>query len=271
MLTSKTAPAATSTLLNFVVVGERRSGTAVVSSALNQTPGVVCHADLLFAEYGTPQEQDATRRSAHEAYYGPGTDKLREWFNPESNAYRYLTDQVFDNPREGEARVGVRMLYPFIDRFDLYELLEERCREGDFCLVHVVRNPIACLVSARQADRSGVWRRQASDREAPRCPPPLSLDPAEVVEHVRRHEAILRKVRACCDDRLEVAYRDLVFSFDSALSGVFEFLELPQQRIPRPTLKRLRNHDMRARISNYAALRAELPTDVRVFLEADLF
>lgn len=279
MMGSMTVKAvAQSTVLNFVVAGDHRSGVSVVQSALNHTPGVVCHGDLLFDEYGDFEAQEAVRRQAHEDYFGRPVDpvaavKAPEWFSAKyefPNPCRYLTDQVFDNPREGEDHVGVRLLYPQLARFDLYDYLEERYREGDFCLVHVLRNPVACLVSLKQAQRSGVWREHASSPVQGRSPLPVSLDPQEAIQAVQQHEAISRKLRAACPDALTVRYRDLVLRYQRTMEGVFEFLELPQQQIPSPAYRRLKNHDMRKRISNYALLRIEAP-QVRPYLEEDLF
>src|SRR5262245_34441108 len=162
-------PVAQATALNFVIAGEHRSGVAVAQTALDCTPGVVCHGDLLFDEHGGPEEQEAVRRDAHESYFGRPADpeaatRAPEWFSARyehPNPCRYLTDQVFDHPCGGEDHVGVRLLYPQIVKYDLFDYLEGRYREGDFCLVHVLRNPLACLISLKQARQSGLWRQHA--------------------------------------------------------------------------------------------------------------
>jgi hypothetical protein len=264
------------TLLNFVVVGEVRSGAAAVASALDQVPGVVCHGDLFFAEHGTQGEQEAVRREAHESYFGRRVaagvaDHSPEWFTADANPYRYLVDHVFDRPCHGECRVGVRMLYPLLERFDLYELLEERWREGDFCVVHVVRNPVACLVSARQATQSGTWGEPAGAPAQSFPPMPVLLDAREVADCIRRHESVIRKVRASCEDRVEVHYRDLVFHYKAAMGDVMEFLELPQQAVPRPGIRRLRNCEMERRILNFDQVRQRLDGGQRRYLDEDLF
>jgi hypothetical protein len=271
--TTKQHAPAVGTILNFVVAGGFRSGASVVQSSLNQMNGVVCHADLLFCDYGDHDEQDAVRREAHEAYFGPcrAPSRLPEWFTRDGNPYRYLTDVVFDKPKRNESRIGVLLNYDLIGKWELYDLLEERWREGDFCVVNVVRNPIACLVSAKQARKSGVWRESASSPvQGGGSPLPVGLDPEEVVACVRRHISVQGKIRASCKDALEVQYKDLVFKFDSVMSDVFEFLEIPQQKIPRPASRRMRNRSMEERIANYPALMRELPSEARRFLEEDL-
>jgi len=273
---SPAAAVAQGAALNYVVTGDHRSGVAVLQSCLDQTPAVVCHGDLFFDEYGDLAFQDRTRREAHESYFGPPdgeVGKFPEWFAPAggANPCRYLNDRVFDNPRAGEGRIGVRLLYHQIARYELFDLLNERWREGDFCLIHVIRNPVACLVSQRQAERSGLWRQHASSPVGPgRPPPPLYLDPDELVQAVRHHEAVKGKIRGCCPDALEVPYRGLVYNYQQTMERVFEFLEVPPQRVPPSRWKRLRNHDLRRRVLNFASLRATLPADARRYLEEDL-
>lgn len=268
-----TQTASVGTILNFAVVGDFRSGASVVQSSLDQTGGVVCHGSIMFSDYGSDDEQNSVRRAAHEAYFGKCRDpkKFKEWFSSSSNPYQYLTDRVFDNPMAGETRIGVRLSYGLVQRFELYELLEQRWREGDFCLIHVLRNPISCMVSARQAAKAGEWYSK-EDRRQLGSPAPLAvnLQADEVVEYVRRQEAVRRKIKDSCRDALEIPYNRLVYRFDEAMGDVFEFLELPGQRPHRPAFRRLPNRDMQSRISNYYSLKASLPTDVRRVLETDL-
>jgi len=276
MMTLPSPLVAQGATLNYVVTGDHRSGVAVVQSCLDQTPAVVCHGDLFFDEYGDVAYQDRTRRAAHERYFGAAADdevgKFPEWFAPGdgANPCRYLNDRVFDNPRAGEDHVGVRLLYHQIARYELFDLLNERWREGDFCLVHVVRNPVACLVSKLQAERSGLWRQHASSPAALASPPPVYLDLAELVQAVRLHEAVKGKIRVCCPDALEVPYRELVFNYQKTMERVFEFLEVPPQVVPQPLWQRLRNHDLRRRILNFDRLRAALAPGLRHHLEGDL-
>lgn len=268
MLATSGAAVAQEAALNFVVAGEWRSGAAVLQGALNRVPGMICHGDLCFSEYGSPGEQEERRLREHADYFRGDAGGLHEGGNPTA----YLNGAVFDRPMAGESHVGVKLLYPFIERHQLYDLLQERWRDGDFCVVHVVRNPVACLVSARQAARWGVWRSFASSPDRGQdVPPPVSLDPDEVVQFARRWEATLRKIRASCPDALEVRYRDLVQHWQPTLRGVFEFLEVEAEEVPEPALRRLKNRTPRERIFNFDALRAALPSDVRGHLDVELF
>lgn len=259
-------------ILNFVVAGDSRAGTSVVQSALDHTPRVTCHGDLFFDSYGTQQEQQALRREAHESYFGTAPPAAApEWLTETGNPCRYLCDQVWDHPHGDENRVGVRLLYQQLARYDLYDLLEERYQEGDFCVVHVLRNPVVCRASLSQACQSGRWLEHTSEPVQDRLPTPVSLDVPELVAFVRRHEAIRRKIKFSCRDLLEVPYHDLCLDYQATMEGICEFLELPPQRVALPSCRRLRNRDLRGRIYNLAQLRAELPHDMRAYLDEDLF
>ena len=191
------------------------------------------------------------------------------------NAYRFLCGSVFDRPRRGEQAVGVRLPYPALARYDLFDLLEERTREGDFCVVAVARNPVACLVSLKQAAHSGVW---AEGPNAPRrelSPMPVRLDPQELTRFCRQYDAVTGKVRRAAavapDAYLEVAYRDLVFDYRRQVERVLEFLELPQQVAPTPGIRRLKNETFERRVTNLVEVRAAVPSDVRAHLDAEPF
>lgn len=258
-------------LLNFVITGEVRSGVAVVQSTVSNRPGTVCHGELFH-----PIEK--VRKEAHESYFGRSQakkpDKLPEWLKEGlTNPVQYINHAVLDNPQRGESHVGFRILYQEVQKWELWELFEARCREGDFCLVHVIRNPVACFVSLKQAERSGVWQQSWSTSQRGSFPGALSLDVAELTEFCRAHVAMQWKIKACCNDALEIHYQDIFIDYQSTMRKVFAFLELPDCDEPASAqCKRLRNRCIQDRIGNFGVLVREAPHDIRKFLEAeDLF
>ena len=268
--------AARGTILNYVLCGEWRSGLTMLQSSLSQLPGVVCHRDLLFDEYGTPEEQDDFRKAEHEAYYGsikyPDIKQLLpEWFSPpiNGNLYRYLTDQVFDNPRHRETKVGIRLLYRQAEQYSLYDLFRERCREGDFCLIHLHRNPIKCFLSLERAKRSRIWRRVASKRQRVVFLPVMVTLP-ELVGFIRRYEMIRRKIDDSCRDVLDIRYKDLVDNYASSFARVMRFLEIDKTAIdgevPLPLFSRLTSLSLKRQIINYDELNKKLPKDMQRYL-----
>lgn len=259
---------AESTLVNFAVVGEVRSGSAIVQGTLNAIDGAVCHANLFHVD-------DSVRRACHEGYFGPSHDDVKpEWFVfGDTNPFQYINHRVLDNPLNGEKVVGLRITYDVIRRFELYDLFHDRCMEGDFCLIHVVRNPVACFVSQKQAEKTGVWVRDDFDAATSYVPMAISIDPEELTRFVRDWVSTSGKINTSCDDKLVIEYRDLALDYQRVMRKVIDFVELPDPLVPvNMPFRRLRNKSMRERIFNFNHLRAAVPSDVRSFMDAkDLF
>jgi hypothetical protein len=274
----RSSPAVASQVLNFLVVGGVRCGSAALASALCGLPRTVCHVNLF-------HHQDDVRRESHAAYfdipetYRPGTD-LAPWFvaerdpergHPEAgNLYHYLNSTVFDQPKYGEARIGVRLDYPMLRRWQLHDALEERWRAGDFCLVHVVRNPVACWVSLEQARRTGAWGEAAGDPRPARRPLSLRLELDALVDYVRLHLAESLRLGQYVRDKLDIAYADLMMNFEATIRRVARFLEAPPVTAsPAPRFRQQYNKALRQRVCNWDTLRAQAPSDVRRCMDAE--
>lgn len=246
-------------VLNFVVAGQVRSGAAVVQSTVDNLGEAVCHANLLH-----PNEK--TRRRCHESYFG--ASRLPEYFIAEGlSPHKYLNHQVFDQNKLGEKAVGLRIPYDPLERYDLYDLLHERCMEGDFCVVHVDRNPVACFVSLKQAESTTVWNRSVNEPVDSTIPCAVHINPQELTAFVRRHLTAQTKLTNACDDALVVTYRELVFEFQKTMRKIGEFLELDTNRTMSPITRRMRNRSMRERISNFQYIREHVPNDVRGYMD----
>lgn len=257
---------ATQRTLNFLLVGQNRAGLGIVQSAISNQPGAVCHAALL---EGTL----AQRRALHEAYFGacPTANEQHPVHFVEvlSNPIQYITHTVFDNPQRGEQVIGLRVGYQALRKLDLFEHVEEFCRAGDFCLIHVQRNPVCCYVSYRQAEASGLWQRLASNPTQVTVPWPVRVDPTELISYCREALSVEHKIRRLCDDALVVRYRDLCLSYDRTMGRIMQFLELNCDRVPQPDSRRLRNFDMKSRVSNWVSLKKEVPSDVRDLMKEE--
>lgn len=249
----------------FVLTGEVRSGAGVVLSSINNRVGAKCHADLFHADQGV-------RRAAHEAYFGVSTGKTPEWLaDGITNPFHYLSRVALD-PRNGECSVGAYVPHAAVRRLELYDLFEEKAREGGFSVIQVVRNPVACFVSWKQAQQCGVWtRRQRSAADRP--PLPIRIDPDELTLFCREYVATQAKVRATCRDRLDIEYRDLVLDYQGTMQAVFDHIELPDEPVlAHADTKRLRNRTVKNRVTNWTELRLDVPGDVRSAMDAeDLF
>lgn len=248
-------------VLNFIVAGQARSGTAVVQSAIANAAGAVCHANLF-------HEDKRVRKACHESYFGES--KMPEFFIPDMESpHRYLAHSVFDRNKHNEHAVGARIPYEPLERLDLFDFIHERYVEGDFCVVHVVRNPVSCYISLKQAETTKVWQRSLNDKPDSYIPQSVHVNVPEMVAFVRRHEAVQTRLRVACPDAMLVTYKEVLYEFQKTMRAVFDFLELKANRQAVPGSRRLRNRSMRERISNFDYVRASVPHDVRQFMDAD--
>jgi len=256
-------PPTTDKILNFIVVGEVRCGAAVVQSSISAHPQAVCHADLL-------DRDPKVRKQNHEAYFGPpsSSDTVEYCARPLSPEL-YLDGRIFDNPLRDEQAVGIKVLYRDVEANQLWEYFRNWDRVGDFCTIHITRNPVACYVSLMQARASGVFHVSVNSQDSRHSPPPLQLDLNELVQFCRWHATCECKVRAACEDRLEMTYKELFLNYHEVMAGVFDFLTLPPFSEVKPAVKRLRNRSVVDRISNFKYLRANVPGDVREYFESD--
>lgn len=265
LATIQAAPSTTArvaTNLNFVVVGQVRSGSAIVQGTLDKMREAVCHNNLFHI---SPE----VRRQAHESYFGPApAPDLPTWYvKGETNPFRYLKGHVFDQNLRDERVVGVRLTYDEVDDFQFYDLLHDLCQEGDFAVIHVHRNPVACYVSQQQAQESGIYVLDINESESPSMPSAVRIDPAKLTAFVRRHEAVRGKIAEAVDDMLDITYRQLGRNFNNTMKSVLDFLELPTHLPVAPVTRRLPNREMPKRIENLDEVRRAVPADVQEFLK----
>jgi len=205
---------------------------------------------------------DATRRSAHEEYFG-SSGTTPDWLvTGHISGEQYLTNKIFDNALNEENVVGVKVLYPHIYRYDLWEYFANWCRRGDFCVIQLKRNPVASYLSLREARRQSDWWEQGLpvDPDAKESFA-AQIDVGDLVRFVRAHAAAEQKVSSMCDDRLEIDFSELVLNFRHVMEEVMAFLNLPfQRRIlsawspPKRSLER--------RVLDWRHLRDRVPSDI---------
>lgn len=244
-----------------MLISPVRAGSRAVCSALNSHSKVVCHRDLL-------HEDLDTRVESHVTYFDVEDYYRKEFISIES----YLSHHVFDKPKYGEVAVGVTLDYPTLDTNQLWEYLAALNREGDFCVIHLKRNPIACFLSLKQAESTGVW---FADLNSKPTPDELKLfkmivDHEELTDFVRTHEMNESRVDLHCSDRLELSYRELITGSRKVFDELFRFLDLTPLRSVKPATRKLQHRHVRDRISDPALLRLNLPQDVLKYFNADL-
>lgn len=266
-----TSTLATTMTFNFVVVGPPRCGSAALSSSLCGLPGTHVHAALF-------DRRESVRERAHMSYFRISDDERIDrdappWFKDGvSNPYHYLLSQVFDRPMNEEARIGVRFGYDFARQYQLHDTIEELHRRGDFCVVHVRRNPVACYVSLKQAEKTGVWGRMASVNDESAVPPSARVDPKELTAFVREQLVEEQRIRNSCSDAIVVNYRDLCLDYEYQIRRVAAYIEAPCPQVTLPCVRRMRNKVVRDRIYQFDEIVRTVPSDVRaVMLAKDLY
>jgi hypothetical protein len=269
------ASAAQSRTLNLILVGQQRCGASALQSSIHAHPSAACYDRLFHAD---PQvraqayqdhfdrdapvnETEAEQRSRFRCCYVTFAE-----VSPE----QYLSTHVFDNPPQGETAVGVHLDYAAIRRYQMWEYFEDWCRAGDFCMLHLRRNPVACYVSLCQARQTGVWQRSVNDRSRTALPSSVAVDPDELTWFCRNYEMDAGKAARMCDDRLEIEYRDLLMDYPRVMAEVFRFLNLPPLPGVCAPVRRLRNRSLVERISNYGLLKSSVPDDVRRYFNDTL-
>lgn len=274
------------TTLNTVVTGQICCGDKYLSAILCDHPDIICHSVLL-------DPNDAVRRYYHESYFGDAGNTPDWLVEGHISGEQYLTNKIFDNPLRNEEVVGVSVLYPHLYARDLWDYFSSWCRSGDFCVIHLKRNPVSCFAALKMWENSGNDLTPTSvtkfDRgytdivghpsELPvefcRGLPPIHLDLDELYEFVRVHLAADTKVSTMCEDRLEISYEEFMLNFSSVCPHIFSFLG--REVIPPEAVKhwesvlRLKGAELSLRnvISNWYSVCAEAPLDIKPWLDSE--
>jgi len=245
-------------VLNFIVVGNHYSGHDLLRSSLSAHPSMVCHGNLLHCD-------EETRRTLHEDYFGD-SGKVPSWYLPKLiSVEHYLNNKVFDNNVNDEKAVGVQLSYANFIKNDLWDYADQKCRSGDFCILHMTRNPVACFVDVEQ-NRPKKSRKNTPLQFAPSWV--SEIDPHELTTFVREHLANEIKINRVCGDRAVISYHELIRDLKGSLKQIFDFLEVPYSPACVPNSKQIDMRDIRSRIGNWQQLLDELPLDVLDMLES---
>lgn len=240
--------------LNFIVTGGRQAGCRFLQNILAKDERIAAHADLF-------HDDDGVRKAAHHAYFGDSARVLTHYSPQYISVEQYLNNKIFDNPIKSEDVVGAKLSYQTIFQNDLWDYLNQKTRAGDFCVIHLLRNPVACYV---------LWKLQQpvvpDSLGFGRINKKIYIDPQELVEFVREHEAVRAKVNRFCADRLVISYPELFFNFRQVIERVFYFLGLPFNPAILPTGVPYSYKDIRSQVLNWMQLKSNLPSDVLPFL-----
>jgi len=98
----------------------------------------------------------------------------------------------------------------------------------------------------------------------------LRLDPNQVIRGIKIRERIFSEMQDIIEDRcvITITYESFFQDQEKSTREIFEFLELPMEKIQKPTMVKLTNDDLHEVISNYDEIRdALLNTSYGVMLD----
>jgi hypothetical protein len=232
--------------LNFMLIGNHFSGYGLLQSCLAAHPQMVCHGELF-------NSSEAVRKREHEKYFGATREKCTDFFVPKAiSAEQYLNCKIFDNTLRGEKAVGVKVGYEIIQYFDLWDYIDQKCRQGDFCVLHVKRNPVACFVA----------KQQRHEAKALKIVSTVVVDQRKLTDFCRNQLSVESKIDKLCPDRASLCYYELLLGFRAVLTKLCAFLELDFFEGCVPVQLQVKRQSVQSRVSNWTELRKKVPSDI---------
>jgi hypothetical protein len=221
-------------MTRFVITGKARSATRTMFDTLKAHPEIYMKTGIFDARQGSRFIRRAMKHGAM-----AWLDK-RFW--------------KADRPCMGIKclRLGEMNLWPLL-------------KEPDVKTILLLRNPISCMVSHKQATQDHNWHRKPKARQ--RKARPVKIVPVQAVKEIRNYEQMVQRVYEVADV-LPVAYPQICDDFQEVLRNVCCFLGVAHHEQP-PAMKKLRPGSMQARISNFDLLRENLPEDLQHYLRPE--
>lgn len=247
----------------FVLLATQRTGSSWVQEMLNSHPEVKVYSEL-FLSYASgfplwkPNDVEFANTYLDARVRRPQVVTRPYW------TVRYL-QRVF---RQSDATVvGFKYMYNQVgDNLTVPTYVSMQ----RVPVVHLIRrNLLDTIVSAKQAEQSGLYHKAADDRQPIPWAPSvrehsrIRLDGAEVIAQLQRLTRERRRarvwLRAMRVPVLEVTYEDLVAEPEHFLS-IFDFLGVPRSQEWRPSsgLQKLNTEPIERTVENVGELRAAL-------------
>ena len=226
----------------FLVVGMPRTGSTLLTTALEQHPDVLMLSELF--------HWVTSERTGRHAFVWKGR---RTAYDGKEDALAFLRRTVWSD--HGKAAAGFKLFAEHLECPGT-ERLFERIRDEvqGLRVVHVVRNPLDCWASRAAATATREWEATApSERNNLR----LRANPRLVRRFLRDYERANTAMAQLFAGAgyLRVEYDDLATRFDETVAGVVAFLGLRPCEL-RPARRKQRGVSTADQVENYAELRA---------------
>ncbi|MFI7453480.1 sulfotransferase [Nonomuraea sp. NPDC049714] len=260
--------------VKFVLLGHPRSGSTLVTVALQEHPDIRMFGELFHAEFQNRLIAYQWGISRRPSTY-MSSERTQDWvYTDHQRGDRFLEDLVFGDPSEDRpAAIGFKFFYDHARAPRAISAWDYLRDDPEVRIVHLVReNLLDCLISTMTAEHTRVWEIEAETYEKTPEPPPFVIPPADCAAYFEKMTALRRRATTelAAPGRavLEIEYeRDVHSDFDGTLRRVQEFLGVPARPLPQ-RLRKLSRRPAHVLIANYAELsRHFAPTPARAFFD----
>jgi len=251
----------------FVIVGDARTGSNLLWSALNSHPRVICFREVFhfaheFIDYAVPGFDDRATADV----------TLRR-----EDAVRFLYERIFREFQPAIHAVGFKFLYGH--RWGFEPVVRALGEDRDIRVIHLRRrNIVRMFVSVRIAESTGRWlepvpvggwRRALAVMRRPLLGAGRGVEPAprprlhvsarEIIAFEEQHRREAMKMDALIRGHqvMTLLYEDMAHDRDMAFDSVQRFLGVRPRRL-KVGLRRQNPEPLRELIANYDELAAEL-------------
>lgn len=229
-------------ITKYLIIGPSRSGSTLLSTALDQHPEIVCYGEVLHDKGHNRMDEH------HSKFKDDGFCKDADTVQP------YMEQRIFQ-PLEDKSICGCKVTYPHI--FTPGSRLTTRVREyitglRDVKIIHTFRyNLLESYVSNHRANKSNVWwsYKPLDDKNDQLH---VSLDDlrkycTQQFECKQQIENVICKN----NELIEITYEDLCTDFTGTIKKALNFLGADDKVPLKPQLHKIETRPIWERITNY--------------------
>jgi LPS sulfotransferase NodH len=242
-------------MVKFILLGQGRSGSSLITEALAEHPDVRVAGEVFHAD-------EKGRRLAFEGLNGDGPCGASEaqYYRDGADAWEFLERVVFRAPSPGGVRAaGFKMFYLHARR----NPAEKRAwsyliANDDVRVIHLIReNMLESYISLRVAFLTGEWERLKGTNTQRKEQPLLRLEPKECEVYFNQ-ELVWRKWAGksfSSHPFLEIKYEgDVCARFVEVMDEIHDFISVPRRRA-RQLLEKQAQRPPREAVTNYDELK----------------
>ena len=272
-------------MVNFIVLGEIRSGAWAITSTLNTHPRLICHDQIInhpdtqkrvmahYSYFG----HDSTDRPygyhkyetgpassvwAH-PYYSSKTDPV--WVELDPLLGNYIENTLFKTTVNGETHAGARISLKTVEETRIEDVIRNWGIAGTAAIIYVDRNPFDCYVSYQQAKQFSRW---ASSTKKVCIPVRLDVEECNAFVHkaLARRDRLLSTIHQATGDYCLIQYRWL-FDREGMIDILADYLRIDAKGFGITDTAAIHPYPVKKRVSNYDILRTKCSSTVRELMD----